>query len=319
MVIRTGAGFFFDRSGPGPIYDILRFNGTQLRRYVLSEAQIPPDLSEESLPSFPTSIHQLARGAELPNTMQFSFGVERQLARKTTLAVNYVGTRGVQQFRSRDANAPLPPAFAYRPDPFVNVLRDVESAGRIEANALEVTLRGDLAPRLSGMAQYVFGRTMTNSGGINWFPANSFSRAGEWGRADTDRRHQFNVLGSASLHRWANFGLSVSLLSGVPFNITTGRDDNQDGMALDRPPGFSRNTGIGPGGAITDVRWYREFRLYPSRKDKSPSLTISVDAFNVLNHVNYQNFVGALSSPFFGRAVGSLPPRRMQLVCRFQF
>jgi hypothetical protein len=90
-------------------------------------------------------------------------------------------------------------------------------------------------------------------------------------------------------------------------------------MALDRPPGFTRNTGLGPGAAILDVRWYRDFRLFPSRKDKSPSFTISVDAFNVLNHVNYQNFVGALTSPFFGQAVGSLPPRRLQVGGRFQF
>ncbi len=318
-VIRTGAGFFFDRSGPGPVFDVLRFDGTRLRRYVLSGAQVPPDLSEESLLAFPASIHRLARGVQLPDTMQFSFGMERQLAKKTTLALNYVGTRGVQQLRSRDANAPLPPGFAARPDPSINVLREIESAGRVVGNALEVTVRGDIAPRVTGMAQYVFGRTMTDTGGVNWYPANSFSPAGEWGRADTDRRHQFNFLGTASLHQWANLGLSVSLLSGVPFNITTGRDDNRDGMALDRPESTTRNTGFGPGAVIIDVRWYRDFRLQPAKKDRSPRFTIAVDAFNVLNRVNYQNFVGALTSPFFGQAVGSLPARRIQLGGRFQF
>jgi outer membrane receptor protein involved in Fe transport len=318
-VVRTGAGFFFDRSGPGPVFDILRFNGAQLRRYVLTGTQIPPDLSASSLLSFPTGIHQLERGVQLPNTMQFSFGMERQLAKKTTLAVNYVATRGVQQLRSRDANAPMPPGFAARPDPLVNVLREIESAGRVEANALEVTLRGDFAPRVTGMAQYVFGRTRTDTGGVNWFPASSYSPAGEWGRADTDRRHQFNFLGTASLHRWANFGLSVSLLSGIPFNITTGRDDNRDGMALDRPAGITRNTGLGPGAAVIDLRWYRDFHLHPAKKDKSPSLTISADAFNLLNRVNYQNFVGALTSPFYGSAVGAQPPRRLQIGCRYQF
>lgn len=318
-VIRTGAGFFFDRSGPAPIYDILRFNGAQLRRIVLAAPQIPPDLSTASFLAFPTSIHRLSPSAGLPATMQFSLGLERQLASKTTLAVNYVGTRGVQQLRSRDANAPLPPLFSSRPDPNRNVLRLIESAGRLEANALEVTLRGNLAPRLSGMAQYVFGRTMTDTGGVAWFPANSFSPAGEWGRADTDRRQQFNLLAAAALHRWANFGLSVSLLSGLPFNITTGRDENRDGMALDRPPGVSRNTGLGPGSAIVDLRWFREFKLSSARKDKGPTITLSVDAFNLFNRVNYQNFSGALSSPFFGQAVGSLPPRRVQLGGRFQF
>jgi hypothetical protein len=46
---------------------------------------------------------------------------------------------------------------------------------------------------------------------------------------------------------------------------------------------------------------------------------IAVDAFNVLNRVNYQNFVGSLTSPFFGRAVSTLPPRKLQLGVRFQF
>lgn len=312
-VLRAGGGFFFDRSGPGPIWDIRRFNGKQLRRYVVSGA-MPQNPS-----SLPASIHQLDPQAELPNTAQLSAGVERQLGKKTTLSVAYVGIRSVQQLRSRDANAPLPPEFAARPDPNVNVRREIESAGRVAGNSLEVTVRGDLAPRVSGTAQYVFGKAMAGTGGVNWYPANSFAPAGEWGRADTDRRHQFNLLGTAALHRWANFGISASLLSGLPFNITTGRDENRDGMAIDRPAGIARNTGAGPGAAVIDVRWYREFRLQPGLKDKSASLTVSADAFNILNHLNFQNFVGAISSPFFGRAVAALPPRRLQLGARFQF
>jgi hypothetical protein len=318
-VLRAGAGFFFERSGPGPIFDILRFDGTHLRRYVVSGASVPQDPPSFDGAGFPTSVHRLETGAELPGVVQFGVSIERQLSKRSLLSVAYNGTRGVQQFRSRDGNAPLPPSFAPRPDPAVNVLRFIESAGRLEGNSLEITLRGDIAPRVSGMAQYVFGKTMTDTGGINWFPASSFAPAGEWGRADTDRRHQFNFLGTVSAHRWLNFGVSASMLTGPPFNITTGRDDNQDGMAIERPAGFTRNTGSGPNTVGLDVRWYREFRFEPSKKDKSPSITVSADAFNVLNRVNYQNYIGALTSPFFGRAVATLPARRMQLGLRFQF
>jgi hypothetical protein len=90
-------------------------------------------------------------------------------------------------------------------------------------------------------------------------------------------------------------------------------------MAMDRPAGVTRNTGTGPNTIGLDVRWYREFRLEPSKKDKSPSVTISADAFNALNRVNYQNYVGSLTSPFFGRAVATLPARRLQLGFRYQF
>jgi len=131
----------------------------------------------------------------------------------------------------------------------------------MESNSLEVTVRGTLAPRVSGLAQYAFGKTLTDTGGADWFPADSFHPEGEWGRADTDRRHQFNLLGTAALHRWVNLGASVALQSGIPFNITTGRGDNRDGLASDRLASVSRNTGYGPGYASVDLRWFRKFEL----------------------------------------------------------
>jgi len=310
---------FYDRSGPAPIFDILRYNGVQLRRYVISNPPFPPPDWSNVVSTFPSSVTRLATGTELPEVFQFNLGIERQLAKKTVLAINYVGTLGSHQFRSRDGNAPLPPDFAGRPDPHVNVLRFIESAGRLEGNALEVTFTGDLGPKITGLVQYSLGKTLSDTGGLNWFPADSFNPRGEWGRADTDRRQQFNLLATGKFHRWLNFGASVSLLSRIPFNVTTGDDGNRDGLANDRPASVTRNTGKGPGAAVIDLRWFRELRLKPSAKDKSPLVTLSVDAFNLLNHVNFQNYLGALSSPFFGQATGSQPARRLQLGLRFQF
>jgi len=56
-----------------------------------------------------------------------------------------------------------------------------------------------------------------------------------------------------------------------------------------------------------DLRWYPDFRLRPARKDKSPGTTVSLDAFDVLNRVNYANYLGSLSSPFFGLPVAACP------------
>lgn len=83
--------------------------------------------------------------------------------------------------------------------------------------------------------------------------------------------------------------------------------------------GIHRNTGIGPGAAIADLRWFREFRFRPALKDKSPSITATIDAFNLPNRVNYQSYIGAVTSPFFGRAVATQAPRRIQLGLRAQF
>jgi len=68
-----------------------------------------------------------------------------------------------------------------------------------------------------------------------------------------------------------------------------------------------------------DLRWSKDFFLASSKKEKSPKITAGVDAFNVINHVNYSAYIGNQSSPFFGRATSSRPARRLQLSIRFAF
>ena len=313
-VIRTGFGSFFERSGPQPIWDLLRFNGVQLRRYLLTGNDFNRPLS-----SLPTSVVRQQPGIQLPNYWQYNLLLERAILKKTTLTVQYSGVRGSRMFRSRDANAPLGPLYLARPDPAIAQLRQLESAGRWVGDSLEFYLRGPIAPKVSGMLMYVLYNTRTDAQGLNWFPASSSAPSGEFGRADTDRRHMFNFMGTAELHRWATFGLSLQFLSGIPYNITTGRDDNRDGLANDRPLGVRRNTGLGPRLDQVDLRWYHDFRVRPKLKEKSPTATLSVDAFNLLNHLNATSYLGAVTSPFFGRAVSSWSGRRIQLGARFQF
>ena len=68
-----------------------------------------------------------------------------------------------------------------------------------------------------------------------------------------------------------------------------------------------------------DLRWSRDFFLAPAKKDTGPMVTLGLDAFNVLNHVNYTSYVGVLSSPFFGKPISAQPPRRFQVSFRFRF
>lgn len=64
--------------------------------------------------------------------------------------------------------------------------------------------------------------------------------------------------------------------------------------------------------------WPREFYLTAEAR-QGASLTLRVDAFNVLNRVNYVSYVGNLSSPFFGLPVAAWPAWRMQFNLRFKF
>ena len=101
--------------------------------------------------------------------------------------------------------------------------------------------------------------------------------------------------------------------------MITGRDDNRDGLALDRPIGVRRNGLEGPDYVGLDLRLSKDFALDTSKREKSPKITAAIDAFNVTNRVNYSGYVGNLSSPFFGRAISSRPARRLQLSMQFAF
>jgi len=319
-VIRGGAGFFYDRSGPGAIFDILRYNGRQLLQYVVTNPGYPdPWANTQQAQAAPSSIVKLAADARIPYLIQFGFGVERQLSKSTTLAINYTGNETVGLFRSRDVNAPLPPFYAVRPDAGFAVVRQIESSGRLESHSLDMSLRGNVTRFFSGLIQYTLARAYNNTSGINSFPANNYDLSGEWGRADFDQRHRFNMLGTIKPGKLFNLGLGISLNTGRPYSLTTGRDDYRVGTATARPAGVGRNTLQGPGYAEYDLRWSREFRLSPPKNEVPQTITFSFDAFNVLNHVNYTSYVGNLSSPLFGHAVAALPPRRLQLSTRFNF
>src|SRR5207237_1254533 len=102
-VIRGGAGVFYDRSGPRPIQDLLRYNGVQQARIVMTDPGFPDPYPPGQGPGTqPPGIVQLAPDTRLPVTVQSSVSLERQLAKATSASVTYTNTRGFDQFLSRD-------------------------------------------------------------------------------------------------------------------------------------------------------------------------------------------------------------------------
>jgi len=325
-VLRGGAGVFYDRSGPRPIGDLLHFNGVNLLRFILSNPQNPPFLfsypvTPAQLAGAPTSVVVLDPRLRIPYTVQYSMGIERQVTAKSTFSATYVGSRGIDLFRSRDINAPPPPNFVVRPNPNLGQDRQIESGGYQKSNALELTFRGRPSRFFAGQVQYTLGKTYNNTSGITYFPGNSYFAAADWARSDNDRRHKFDLLGSTEIAKYFSVGAALSLYSGKPVNVTTGADDNHDGIYNDRPilpAAFARNTMHGPGLINLDLNVEHDFLLVKGKKE-GPALTVGLNSFNVLNHQNDATYVGVLSSVYFGKAVSALPPRRMQLNLQFKF
>jgi hypothetical protein len=315
-VIRGGSGVFFDRTGPRPIADLLHFNGVNLQRFIVTNPSYP--VTPSQLEGTQTSVVVLDPRANIPYTVQYSLGIERQVTAKSTISASYVGFRGIGSFRSVDANAPSPPNYTARPNPNLGQERMIQSEGYQKSNGLEVTFRGKASKYFSGQIQYTLSKTNNNTSGITYFPGNSHDPNGDWALADTNRRHKFDLLASSQPLKALTLGMALSLYSGKPVNETTGNDDNHDGVVNDRPPGVPRNGLSGPSFINLDLNAAHDFVLAKSRKEPM-TLTVALNSFNVLNHKNDLTYVGVITSPFFGRGVQAQAARRIQLNLEFKF
>ena len=319
-VLRAGAGIFYDRLSSSAPRDVRLFDGHRLRRLIITDPGFPNALTGAgTAEEQPTSVVRFHPSLATPRLLNYSVGVERRLWGKTTLAVRYRGVRGFGMFRSRDINAPLTPELE-RPDPAISILRQIESDACTEGHALETSLRGSISRFFQGTLIYTLGRTYSDTGGINSMPPNPYDLTGEWARSGRDRLHRFRALGTFEVWKLFRLGTVLSAYSGNPYSLRTGRDDNRDGRATDRPAGVPRNSETGPGAVNLDLRISREFPLrFNKQREDHPSLRLAVDAFNILNHVNPTGVVGNLSSPFFGQPTSARSPRRLQLSLRLKF
>jgi hypothetical protein len=320
-IVRGGAGIFYDRSGVGPVANLMLHDGATLRSFTILNPSYPdPFAGGVTLAGVPTNVTRLASDIQIPYSLQYSLNIERQLGKTVSVVGGYRGTRGHHLFRSVDTNAPLPPDLAAVPDPRFGHVQEIRSDGRLRSDALELTLRGRYKKTISGQVQYTFSRATNDTGGINWYPSNQYAPLGaEWGPADFDVRHRLNILTTLSAGRWGNLGVSGRFASGLPYTETAGVDFFRTGMANARPAGIGRNTLRASGFSTVDVRWSHDVALTEAKGEKARELTLAIDAFNVFNHPNFAGYVGNVRSPFYLSPTTVFPGRRLQLSAEMKF
>jgi hypothetical protein len=213
------------------------------------------------------------------------------------------------------------PGTGRRPDPrFLNI-NQVESTGEARSQALTLSWRGRVRKAFRPYVQYVLSKTTNDAASLFALPADNFAIAAERGPADFDRRHRLNLMGTLALPKAIQTGLILTAGSGLPYDITTGFDDNGDTLANDRPRGVTRNTGRGPSTMQLDLRITKT--LARSRRgdqgQKRDGVDVMVDVFNALNRTNVTGIGGAVSSPFFGRANAAAAARTVQFSVKYSF
>ena len=275
----------------------------------------------------PRDLYRVRPDFRNPSAIQSTIGLQRRLF-GGVISADAVHLRGLDLISIIDANAPasiskplprtLAEADATRPiAPALSGYRaliTMGNEGRSWYRALQVKFSRS-AGGLEATAAYTWSKAedMANY----QLPEDSRNVAAEKGRAGADVRHNvsagftWEVPGTRLLARdWSVSSIGV-FRSNRPYTITWGDDRNGTTQNDARPD--RRNTGnTGP---------YRTVDVAVTRRFHRGRVTTDgrLEVFNLLNAINYDQYVGELLSPQFSQPVSAFPKRRVQLAAIVRF
>ncbi len=235
-VVRAGAGIFYDRFAESYTLQSIRFNGSTQQQYIVSNPDFfptVPSAAELAAGAVPQAVYRIAGDLRVPYMFQSSLGVERSLPGHTTLAVNWVRSRSMNVLRTRNINAPLPDS-GLRPYGAENLFL-YEATGRMNQNQIITNLSTRFNSRVMLFGFYAYGHANSDADRGASLPANQYDLSGEWGRSQMDVRHRMVMGGNINVPWGFSLNPFVMYRSGMPFDITTGRDNNGDTVFNDRP------------------------------------------------------------------------------------
>jgi hypothetical protein len=328
-VVRGGGGLYYDRFGSGSLLDLVRYEGSTPRRRSVTLSLDPTQESATgcvpisnclNIANEPVARVEMVTNPRIPYQMQYGLSVERQLGEKATAVASVYSMREIGVFRSVDINAPTPASgYTERPDPAYGRVRQMQPAGFLEGNGMDISYRGRLNKYFTGFGRYTWSHYESDSDGIGWYPQNQFAPNDEWSNASFDRRNRLGMYAMFNPESVLNLSAGIFANSGRPWTVLTGTDAYGDDLFNTRPDGISRNTDTMPSYVDLDLRWGHDFAVTPDKAEEAPRLGFSAGAFNILNHENPSSIDTVDTSSSFGEVTAVNPPRRIQLGMRFEF
>src|SRR5947208_2437005 len=166
-VFRGGFGIFYDRQPYLMQQDGLLYDGSAIRGIVLSCPLSCPSYPNAFLPGNPPaavatpSIRTTDPNIRFPYLMQGSLAIERKLWRgQNYLTLELSTVRGLDLYRSRNINAPLPGTISPPNPNFVNI-DQFEASGSSRSNSLSIAYKGDVH-KMNIMLQHIISRTLVD-------------------------------------------------------------------------------------------------------------------------------------------------------------
>jgi hypothetical protein len=263
--------------------------------------------------------------------MQATIGAEHSLF-GMVVGTDFVYLRGFDLMSLVDTNAPasiskfttrtVAQADLTRPIlPVPNGFRKIISLGNEGLSwyrAFELKVDRSVG-RFQAVGSYTFAHANDRANDVvnDKLPEDSRNLAAETGRADNDVRHNvslgltWQVPESRPFMRGVTLSAYGLFRSRRPYTITWGDDRNGTTQNNARPG--ARNTGNGDSFQSIDLSLAKRFRV------ANRTFEGRVEAFNLLSTVNFDEYVGVLSSPYFGQPVSAFPMRAIQLVATVRF
>lgn len=272
-----------------------------------------------------------------PNTIHWSFGVEREFRRIGALDVRYVANRGdsllfTEFFRNRPGVTVVNPAL-FTNNSNVNILRNAAASNY---QSMQVQFRRRAARGLQTQVSYTWSKAIDNFSDETSQapPISRYSRDLDRAVADFDVRH--NLVAAATYEVWGfSFDSIARARSATPVNVFTGVDPLNLGLTTalrpDLIPGVplyleDRNR---PGGRVINAAAFRanttqygnlgrnalrglalaqvDFALRRNLwKREGVRVELRGECFNILNAANFTNPPGALNNTAFGIAQSML-------------
>jgi len=346
ITLRGGAGIFYDWFAAQTYEQTLRVDGVRQQDLVVTHPGYPDPFSGGFQTTLPPSRIQADPNLQIPYIMQASFGVETNPWKLFRLTTNYQYQRGVHLLHGHNLNAPVPGLG--RPDPSIGNITNIESSAYQSGHRLMVGIGpAKFVQGLFWNINYLLMKNTNEADSPFSLPENNFNLRADRGPASTDFRHLISGFISKRLPSGFSISTIFQATSALPYNITTGFDNNGNTIINDRPGNLGRNSARGK------ARWEIGSRLswgvdfgpaeqpaagpqirmvriggggdgaappsLPGMAPKKYRLEFYAQAFNLLNHANLGAFSGVMTSPFFGQATSAQPPRRFEVGTRFNF
>jgi hypothetical protein len=266
-----------------------------------------------------------------PYSVQASIGAEHSLF-GMVIGTDFVYLRGLDLMSLVDTNAPastsrlstrsVAQADLTRPIlPVPNGFRKIVALGnegRSWYRGLQLKVdRSTGRVQAIGSYTYAHANDMVNDVVNDKLPEDSRNLSAEKGRADNDIRHNLSVgLSWQVPDRYPGMkGVSLSAYSvfrsNRPYTVTWGDDRFGTTQNNARPGG--RNTAKGDTYKTVDASLTKRFRV------ANTNVEVRGEAFNLFSTLNYDEYIGVLSSQYFGRPTTAFPRRVIQLAAMVRF